>query len=37
MEWTTAVMMADDQSLRHLMKQKPPFYARPDFLTADNR
>jgi len=31
-EWTTAVLMADDQSLRNLMKQKPPFYARPDFL-----
>ena len=32
MEWTTAVMMADDQSLRNLSKQKPPFYARADFL-----
>jgi hypothetical protein len=32
MEWTTAVLMADDQSLRNLMKQAPPFYARPDFL-----
>ena len=32
MECVSAVMMADDQSLRNLIKQKPPFYARPDFL-----
>jgi SseB protein N-terminal domain len=37
MEWTTAVLMADDQNLRKLVKKKPPFYARPDFLTADQR
>lgn len=35
MECVPAVLMADDQSLRNLTKQKPPFYARPDFLTAD--
>jgi hypothetical protein len=34
MEWTTAVLMADDQSLRKLVKKKPPFYARGDFLKA---
>jgi hypothetical protein len=27
-----AVLMADDQSLRNLTEQKPPFYARPDFF-----
>jgi hypothetical protein len=32
MEWTTAVITADDQSLRNLAKQTPPFYARPNFL-----
>jgi hypothetical protein len=32
MECVPAVLMADDQSLRNLMKQKPPFYARPGFL-----
>ena len=31
-ECLPAVLMADDQSLRNLTKQKPPFYARPDFL-----
>jgi SseB protein C-terminal domain len=34
MEWTTAVLMADDQSLRNLTKKKQPFYARTDFLKA---
>jgi hypothetical protein len=34
MECVPAVLMADDQSLRNLSKQKPPFYARPDFLKA---
>jgi hypothetical protein len=32
MECVPAMLMADDQSLRNLAKQKPPFYARPDFL-----
>ena len=32
MEWAAGVLMADNQSLRNLTKQKPPFYARPDFL-----
>ena len=32
LECVPAVLMADDQSLRNLTKQKPPFYARPDFL-----
>lgn len=32
MEWTTAVLMADDQALRKFVKKKTPFYARPDFL-----
>ena len=32
MECVPAVLMADDQSLRNLAKQKPPFYARHDFL-----
>jgi hypothetical protein len=32
MECVPAMLMADDQSLRNLTKQKPPFYARPDFL-----
>ena len=34
MEWITVVLMADDRSLRNLTKQKPPFYAHPDFLKA---
>jgi hypothetical protein len=34
MECVPAVLMADDQSLRNLTKQKPPFYTRPDFLKA---
>jgi hypothetical protein len=34
MECVPAVLMADDQSLRNLTKQKVPFYARPDFLKA---
>ena len=34
MECVPAVLMADDQSLRNFVKQKPPFYARPDFLGA---
>ena len=32
MEWTTAVMMADDKSLRNLAKQRRPFYEAHDFL-----
>ncbi len=32
LECVIATLMADDQSLRNLSKQKPPFYARPDFL-----
>lgn len=35
MDWTTGVWMADDQSLRNLMKQKAPFYARADFLKLE--
>jgi hypothetical protein len=31
-ECVPALLLADDQSLRNLTKQKPPFYARPDFL-----
>jgi len=34
MECVPALLMADDQSLRNLKKQTPPFYARPDFLKA---
>jgi len=28
------VMVADDNSLRNLSKQAPPFYARADFLKS---
>ena len=29
MEWTTAVIMADEQSLRNLARQRAPFYSAP--------
>ncbi len=32
MEWTTAVMMAEDKALRKLARERPPFYEAPDFL-----
>jgi len=34
MEWVIGVMVADDNSLRNLSKQAPPFYARADFLKS---
>ncbi len=31
-EWHSSLLMADDQSLRNLMKQQKPFYQAPGFL-----
>ncbi len=31
MEWTSALMMADDESFRRLSKESPPFYRSKDF------
>jgi hypothetical protein len=32
MEWTSGVMMADDESFRRLSKESPPFYRSKEFL-----
>jgi hypothetical protein len=32
MEWTPTILMADDQSLRNLVKKKRPFFQSPGFL-----
>ncbi len=34
MEWTTALLMGDDRSLRNLAEQQAPYYQAPGFLQA---
>lgn len=36
-DWRVTFMMADDQSLRNLSRDHPPFYQSPGFLAAESR